>query len=347
MIAPLNWGLGHATRCIPLIRAAAQSGAKVVLASDGRAYQLLKDEFPSLSLIELPAYDVRYDGDNMVFSMARQLPKVLRAMWREHQALKCIVQQYEIDIVISDNRYGLFNQKVKTIFLTHQINLLIPNILLQWWTRVSLRFWINTFFDECWIPDVAGEPNISGVLSHPISLKKIKYIGILSRMKQYCVLKKYDIIIVLSGPEPQRTHLEQQIIIQAQSVPKKILIVGGKPESQINQTLSSNLQYVAFMNAKTLNEAMLAADLVISRSGYSTIMDLVKISKPAILIPTPGQTEQEYLANYFMEQGLFYCQQQDKFNLVDAIEKSQNYLGFPTDYIVHFDDQFLTLMQSS
>lgn len=346
LIAPLNWGLGHATRCIPLIRAALHVDAHVILASDGRSYQLLKEEFPNLLLIALPAYDVRYDSDNMVVSMGKQLPKVLRAMYAEHRMLKQIIQQHNIDLVISDNRYGLFNRKVKCIFLTHQINLLIPNPLLQWYTRRSLRFWINTFFDECWVPDVADSPNISGKLSHGVAMKAIKYIGVLSRMQQYETIRKYDLVVVLSGPEPQRTKLEEKVIAQTRTLDKKILIVGGKPESQERKMISANVEYVAFMNTKDLKEAMLASDVVMSRSGYSTLMDLVKIGKQAILIPTPGQTEQEYLADHFMEAGIFFSVAQEELNLVEAIKKASQYSGFPTDYVHAKDQQLMKLIRS-
>lgn len=328
LVSPLDWGLGHATRCIPLIDKLLQHGVTVILATDGRAYALLQQHYPTLTLLKLPAYNIRYRSANMTLAMASQFPKIVYAMVAEHIALKKIIRQHGIKIVISDNRYGLFHRKVHNIFLTHQLNLIIPNPLLQALVRKGLNRWIRLFFDSCWIPDVADEPSLSGILSHPAPLPSVAYVGSLSRMQYYEVDNEYDVIAVLSGPEPQRTFLEKEIIAQAKELPISFLIVGGKPESEEVKQFSHNVQYVSFLSTTSLNRAMLAADVVVSRSGYSTIMDLAKLKKKAILIPTPGQTEQEYLAQHFMGKNIFLSQPQHKLNLSNALDKLDDYTGF-------------------
>jgi predicted glycosyltransferase len=331
LVAPLDWGLGHATRCIPLIDKLLQHDITVVLATDGRAYTLLQQQYPTLTLLKLPAYNIRYRSSNMTLAMASQFPKIVYAIVAEHIALKKIIRQHGIRTVISDNRYGLFHRKVHNVFLTHQLNLIIPNPLLQTLVRKGLNRWIRLFFDSCWIPDVAEEPSLSGILSHPALLPSVAYIGSLSRMQRYEVEKEYDVIAVLSGPEPQRTFLENEIIAQAKNLTTSFLIVGGKPEMKEVKQFSHNVQYVSFLDTVSLNRAMLAANVVISRSGYSTIMDLAKLKKKAILIPTPGQTEQEYLAHHFMEKNIFLSQPQDKLNLASALDKLDHYTGFLND----------------
>lgn len=328
LVAPLDWGLGHSTRCIPLVDKLLQHGATVILATDGRAYALLQQHYPTLTLLKLPAYNIRYRSTNMTLAMASQLPKIVYAMVAEYIALKKIIRQHGIKIVISDNRYGLFHRKVHNIFMTHQLNVIIPNPLLQAFIRKGLNHWIRLFFDSCWIPDVSDEPSLSGILSHPAPLPSVAYVGSLSRMQRYEVKKEYDVIAVLSGPEPQRTFLEAEIIAQAKELTNSFLIVGGKPESDERKQLSHNIKYVSFLNTTSLNRAMLAADVVISRSGYSTIMDLAKLRKKAILIPTPGQTEQEYLAQHFMDKKIFFNQSQSKLDLANALDELDDYTGF-------------------
>ncbi len=332
LVAPLNWGLGHATRCIPIIQALLAQDVRVLLASDGRAHELLRQEFPELPIFQLPAYNITYRTHNMVFNMAVQLPKIIWAILREQFAIRRLVRAQGIDGIISDNRFGCFHFGIPTVFMTHQINLKIPFRPLEILARWGNRCWIR-LFNTCWIPDVEGKPNLSGSLSHDISLRRVQYIGVLSRMRAYEISKKYDAIAVISGPEPQRSYFEAAILKQAKQLPQyHFLIVGGKPEEDTHQR-AAHVEYVAFLGSKALNDAILASDMVISRSGYSTLMDLAHLRKPALLIPTPGQTEQEYLAEHFMEQGIFYTQTQDAFDLAVALGAVPAYSGWQMEEV--------------
>lgn len=321
LVTPLNWGLGHATRCIPLIHDFLQKDYKVILASDGRALELLKIEFPHLKTLELPSYNIFYPQRFFLLCMLLQFPRVVYAIIAEHLRIRKFVRQYQINEILSDNRFGCFHSKCKSIFMTHQLHIIIPNPILQRIIRWINKTWIRTFFTECWIPDEENEPNLSGKLSHGINMPDLYYIGILSRMKRLNNKKEYDWIAVLSGPEPQRTFLEQKIIKQAKANHKdyKALIIGGKSEKQEQYDIKDNIKYLSFLSTKELNEAMCAAKVVICRSGYSTLMDLMKTKNRAILIPTPKQTEQEYLAQHFLEQGIFFSQNQDEFDLEYAL----------------------------
>jgi uncharacterized protein (TIGR00661 family) len=332
LIAPLNWGLGHATRCMPIINELLAQGADVQLASDGVALDLLKKEYPQLPCHELPSYDIRYPFDSMVLSMAAQSPKILRGCVKEHIWLKKFIQNNKIDIVISDNRFGFFNKNVKSIFMTHQLNIQAP-------FRRLVDF-INAFFikkfDERWIPDFEGEPNIAGSLSHGGLAKSltVNYLGSLSRMKKLEVEKKYKAIFVLSGPEPQRTIFEKKIIeqlsqlkIEKQTTPQYI-VIKGQPNSTQSIQEYENIEIHNYMKANDLNIKILESEVLVARSGYSTIMDLVNLGSTAVLVPTPGQTEQEYLANNLMQKGIFYTQKQAELNIVEALESVKNYSGF-------------------
>ncbi len=325
LVAPLNWGLGHATRCIPLINRLLSMGMEVLLASDGRSLALLREEYPDLPIFELPGYNVKYKGSSMTWNIARQLPKISAAIFAERKKVKQLVANYGIDIIISDNRYGCRNKICKNIFITHQVNLAIPNPGLEILTNEINQQFINRF-DECWIPDFEGAKSLAGKLSD--GRPADRYIGPLSRFKKSETNKLYDIIVVLSGPEPQRTILEEKLIRQLSKIDQKTLIVQGKTEDYKETSLTENIKTISFLPAKSLNDAILASDLIIARSGYSTVMDLVALGKKALLIPTPGQTEQEYLADRLMSQQFFYCQKQDELNIREALEKIDQYSGF-------------------
>ncbi len=340
-MAPLGWGLGHATRCIPLIRELHRQGAIVVLASDGDALALLRQTFPDLHSFELPGYNVKYKAQSMTWNMAWQLPKIIRAIWLEHRLLRHLVKSQGIDGIISDNRFGCFASKKRSIFLTHQVNIQVPFFLANRAVNY-LNHLIVKQFDECWIPDVASIKNLSGELSHPIKPRlraKAKYIGALSQLeKSNAATKRYDAIVVLSGPEPQRTRLEKAIIEQAEHLEGQMLIVQGRPGQQreASALISKNIEIVASMTGEQLQQAILKSSVFIGRSGYSTVMDLARLGKPALLIPTPGQTEQEYLAAKFLRENVFYTQKQNALNLGVGILEAKKLTGLQG---VFFDEK--------
>lgn len=319
LVAPLNWGLGHATRCIPIIKELSLQGATVFLASDGRALDLLRKEFPELPIFKLPEYGIAYTSKSIILNVLKAIPKLLWAVINEHKMVREIVNKHRIDGIISDNRLGCFSRKIPCVFITHQINLIIPSAILQWFSRQLNYFFIKKY-DDCWVPDIAGSPNLSGILSHDTPIKSVTYIGALSRLEEkQQVGKKYDVIAVLSGPEPQRTNLEKAILEQAISLPYQFLIVQGKTETNEQFKVGGNIQVKSSLTSQALNEAILSSDLFIGRTGYSSIMDLAKLKKPALLIPTPGQTEQEYLGDLFSKNGVFHIQTQNELDLAKGI----------------------------
>ncbi|MGB0931769.1 MAG: glycosyltransferase [Chitinophagales bacterium] len=350
IVAPLNWGLGHATRCMPIINALLQRGLTVIIASDGRALSLLKKEYPTLQHIELPAYDIQYSGHTLglVPTMLLQVPKILKTIRAEQRLLQKIVEEEQIDLIISDNRYGCYVKGVLSVFVSHQLFLKMPPFLQFLEPTVAkTQMYFIRHFSSCWIPDFPSiSQSLSGDLAHKQALPKAKFrfVGALSRMKKKPKKKepsiegnkelkgflkeKYDIVAVLSGPEPQRTLFEEMLQKQILEANLEALVVKGITENQVFEQKSKHLQVVNFLTAKELNRVLLAANMVIARSGYSTIMDLAALGKKAILIPTPGQTEQIYLANYFQSKGIFYTDSQSSFDLQNALKESENYTGF-------------------
>lgn len=352
LISPLDWGLGHATRCIPIINEFLATNCKVIIATSGKQKALLVKEFPNLQFLDLKSYEVEYPKKGqMALKMLLQLPKIIKAIKDEHKWLDRIIEEYNIDIVVSDNRYGLWTKKIPCILVTHQIFVNAP--FGEWLIeKVAQHYFKN--FSQIWIPDFQGEDNLSGILSHKKGLTdKFKFIGVLSRFSSLLreqrsnpFEEEFDIMAIISGPEPQRTIFEQIIIEQFQKAQLKALVLRGLPEinvianevapsAQTEKIASSVLlprnddrnKIFNHLETDEFLKYLQKTNLVISRSGYSTLMDLAVLGKKAIFIPTPGQTEQEYLAQYHHWKGHFYSQKQNGFDLEKALVESKNYTG--------------------
>lgn len=325
LVAPLDWGLGHATRCIPIIRELLAQGAEVILAGEGMQEQLLKTEFPDLLFLSLPGYRIRYakTKKGLAWKMILQGPKIKRAIRHENEWLKKIVAEHPIDAVISDNRYGLHHPGIPCIFMTHQ--LLIKSWLGKWSEKILQKRnykYINQF-TECWVPDNENGNDLAGELSHPVLKPAVPlcYTGPLSRFeKKGTAEKKGHILIILSGPEPQRSLLEEKMINGIANYNGTATIVRGVPGSASLVPSTNMIQVFNHLPAEELNKEMEKAEWVIGRSGYSTVMDIAALQKKSILIPTPGQTEQEYLGAYLMKRGIAVSIDQQNFSLKSSLE---------------------------
>lgn len=331
LVCPLDWGLGHATRCIPVINELLRQDAEVVIAADKRPLELLKQEFPQLQFIVFPGYDISYpENGSMVFKMAFSIPEILRKIRQEKTLLKEIIGNEKIDGVVSDNRYGLGIADVPSVLILHQLMIKSPfgEKLLH---KITLNY-IRSF-SFCWVPDFAGKNNLSGDLAHKFPLpENASFIGPLSRfsgmLKHENAEKKYELLVVISGPEPQRTVFEKKVLNQLEELNLKTLVVLGKPEQNPSRQNLKKTEIVSHLNATELYEAIQDSELVLTRPGYSTIMDLAVMQKKAVFVPTPGQTEQEYLGKLFHEKGIQLCVKQNELNISRAIAEAKNLKGF-------------------
>ncbi|MEO6613607.1 MAG: glycosyltransferase [Chitinophagaceae bacterium] len=331
LVAPLDWGLGHATRCIPIIRELLAQGADTWLAGEGAQEELLKTEFPGLPFLSLPGYRVRYAKTRwgLFWKMLQQGPQLRRAIQYEHQWLKKMTAEHGFDGVISDNRYGLYHPAIPSIFLTHQLAIQSP---LGKWSEKFLQKknyrYIN-HFTECWVPDSEGDNNLAAALSHPVKKPAIplRYTGVLSRFeKQDVAEKKGHLVVILSGPEPQRTILEEKIIREISTHQGSATIIRGLPGTVTLVPSTNMIRVYNHLPAAALNTAIQEAEYIISRSGYSTVMDIVTLQKKSILIPTAGQTEQEYLGHSLQERKIALCIDQEEFTLDAALETAKEFL---------------------
>lgn len=344
LVAVLHWGLGHATRCIPIIKMLEEQGARVLVASDGAALALLQLEFPHLLTLKLPAYDIHYKSENMFLNILDQSKKIFKTIKKEQKQLESIIREHNIDIVISDNRFGCYHKKILSIFVTHQINIKTPYKWSDYIVRKINHFWIKKF-DAVWVPDVEHEPSLAGSLSHGHNdqLPPLYYLGVLSRMTRQATSIKPYIAIVLSGPEPQRSFLEQKILTQVKDLPFHFILIRGLLDNKsplLHQY--DNIEVYDFLASRELNKIIGDAMLVISRSGYTTLMDLALTGKKALLIPTPGQTEQEYLAEQLHQKSVFYTCAQKELNLAEDLPKALKM----SDWEVVFDNNLEKIVKN-
>ncbi len=326
LVAPINWGLGHAARCIPLIKSLEKEDFTPVLASDGAALLLLQKEFPHLQSFSLPSYNISYTykGANLKWKLLLHTPSILNTIQKEQNETKKLVAEENISGIISDNRFGVRHEDIPCAFVTHQLHVLSGK-------TTFLSSWIHQRiikkFDECWVPDAAGSQNLSGYLGHLKNQQEnIKYLGILSRFKKGKFPLLFDYMVLLSGPEPQRTLLENILLKAFEKTSKKILFVRGVISEEAIGIRNKNIKILNYLYGTELEKAILSSEMIISRSGYTTLMDLAKLEKKAFFIPTPGQPEQDYLASRMKKLGLApFCKQED-FKL-SMLEETSGYSG--------------------
>ncbi len=331
----MNWGLGHSTRLVPVIETLLKQEAEVILAADKRPYEFLRQRFPDCEIIRFPGFEPFYSGKrSMAVQMLFSFPDMLRHARKANRALQKIIDDRRIDVVISDNRYELYSPKVYSVFITHQLN--IRTGKGQKLFKPVITHLINSYisrYDELWIPDFEDpKENLSGILSHGgrYPVENVRFTGPLSRFKWQPGEKSnlFDLLILLSGPEPQRTIFEQTVTAQASQTDLRTVIMQGKPEEKKKQT-QGNITLISHADDEEMAALISSAPLVISRPGYSTIMDLSVFGKKAVFVPTPGQTEQEYLAMRLKKSGCCHYEEQKSFDLTRAIREVEKYTGLP------------------
>ena len=348
LVAPLNWGLGHATRCIPLIRELLSRGCKVIVASDGASHALLVEEFPEVTHISSPHTEIRYSKSPRWFgwAMIKLLPRFWLQIKREQRWIRSIVAAYQIEAIISDNRYGMAHPAIPSVLITHQLGIQTGygKQVDRWIQKVLYRF-IDQY-QSVWVPDVKEDPSLAGTLSHPVSYPTIpvEYVGMLNRFSRSnpkaTTSSKEDrpVLVLLSGPEPQRTLLEKLILKQAASFNGSLIIVRGLPAVVNAQTVTNTdqqhlqelygiprVRQFDHLAATELQNLLQGVDYIVCRSGYTTLMEMIPLQKKLLLIPTPGQPEQQYLASYADQQRYAPFWNQDRFSLVAALEEASRY----------------------
>ena len=255
------------------------------------------------------------------------MPSVFLAVKKEQKIVDEIIEKEQIVGVISDNRFGVYSKKVPSVYITHQLNVLSGNTTFIT-SKIHQKIWKK--FDECWIPDVATKSNLSGKLGHLQNDNfNLKYMGALSRLSYFTTGLKYDVLVLLSGPEPQRTLLEDKVLKELENYNGSVLFVRGDLKNSSTIKTAENIIVKDYLLTHDLEKAINESKLVLARSGYSTILDLAALEKKAFFIPTPGQFEQEYLAEKMSKENVAPFSTQEKFKIED-LENVKNFNGFKT-----------------
>ncbi|MFM6994407.1 MAG: glycosyltransferase [Sediminibacterium sp.] len=324
-IAPLDWGLGHATRCISLAKALVQLDYQVFIASEGHHEVILREALPEATFLPLPGYRIQYSKEAKWFllKMIAQLPKIIFSVYYERNWLRKMQKQFKFDVILSDNRFGFYHNKVASVFITHQLNIQSG---FAWTNRIInvLQYRFIKKFDALWVPDIEGEKNYAGILSNPSKKPSIPiwYMGALSRLQpsvNHTIQNKIRFLGIVSGPEPQRTLFENALWMQGNAGEDTFAIVAGRPVGNNEPTTSNKGKLYPHANGTDLADLINAAEYIIFRGGYTSLMELIPFKKKLIIIPTPGQTEQEYLANWWALNHWAICYHQEGFNLKEAL----------------------------
>jgi len=345
-ISPIDWGLGHATRCITLIKGFEKLGYQVYIATEGYHEAILKEALPSCHFLPLRGYRIRYAKWGFILPLVLlfQLPKIIYSIIHEQNWLKKAQAQYEFDLIVSDNRFGFYHKLVPSVFITHQLNL---QMHFAWATNLFQKLqyaWLKRF-TACWIPDIEGANNLSGILANPKQKSSIPlwYMGCLSRLIDTAIDTSADnsssihgathnnqnvFLGIVSGPEPQRTLLENLLWKAGNALNIAFVVIAGTPsKEQPNKLLeeNKNAKLYAHLAAPALVSEIKRAEYIICRGGYTTLMELIPFEKKLIFIPTPGQTEQMYLGKLWEEKNWALCYSQENFKLNIALEEASNF----------------------
>ena len=336
LVSPLSWGLGHATRDVPIINHLLEKGHEIGVAATGIALELLAIEFPSLRFYEVPDYPSPYTSEG--FSVPRVvalLPAMQNDIIREHRIISKIAKQDKYDLIISDNRYGAYARGVPSLFISHQIRFSTPGGIERLERMIeaySEHYHKN--YERVIIPDnPPGALSLSGKLGRarrPITRKRAYYAGIITDIAKKDVVHDIDYLVSISGPKVTKDALKEAIVLQIGSLPGEKVILLGDPGTIFEQRPDEDTLVKSHATRSEMADLMNRARFVITRSGYTTVMELAELGKKDILFtPTPGQTEQEYLSVYYKERGWIHSVPQRELNLVSDIAQARRMKGFP------------------
>lgn len=343
VVAPLNWGLGHATRSMPIIRELLKQGHRVTVASDGLALKLMQSEFPSLDFWELPGYGVHYQKP-VLLSLTRQIPDIQRIIRQEHLKILDRLKASHANVIISDNRYGVWHPDIPSILITHQIQLPIGRRMTKF-----MNPWLGRYlnpFREIWVPDFAPPDHLTGYMTETRDSRVVR-IGPLTRFAQCDLEENIDLLVLISGPEPARTRWETHILQEAARLPyQQMVLLRGLPgEASRLRHSNERLTIHNHLPAHALNTLIGKSRAIICRAGYSTIMDLMVMGKSAIMVPTPGQPEQEYLARRLDNKHLAVVRYTELFDIQQAVLALKHCNPWPRGSYVSWHERFNSLTQ--
>lgn len=304
LVAVLDWGLGHATRMVPVIDVLAKSGLNIIIASSGHSLGYLRARYPLLQTLELPSKKVTYSRYGAGWALAKRVIQQPRLNRIQENWTREVVKKHGVNGVISDNVYGAVSNQVPCVIVTHQLGLMAPVFKSAF--DKKLAAWLDRFA-EVWIPDLPGTDSLAGKMTENVFVTtRRRYVGRLSRLEELPAQNKaYDMLALVSGPEPQRTAMENIALEYFEKCSGKKQLIRGASDLPGLDVDGKNVEIKDFLDGVQLSETIQRSKMVICRSGFSTLCDLMALNARAELIPTPQQPEQEYLSERCREKGWF------------------------------------------
>jgi uncharacterized protein (TIGR00661 family) len=338
-IAPLNWGLGHATRLLPLIKLLSSKNYLIYIGASGRSKEVLQREISKCVFFDFPEYPIKYPQSRFFVTrfMLIIFPQMLIAMIKEYQKLKKLNKEYDFDLIVSDNRFSLSLKNVKSLLISHQLRYKLPWPIKQMeWLPEYFNYYHFRKYDKIIIPDIETGDTLTGELSHEMRYlpkNKLYYLGLITDLMQLegNENEEIDYFVIISGPEPQRTKFENLIYHQLAKLKGRVIVTLGKPEKNYKIRMG-NAEIYAYMTREKISHYLARAKFIISRPGYTTVMEMIESGKCGLFIPTPGQIEQEYLAKHFLKNNWCYAKSQFRFDLESDVEIAKSYSGFPKNF---------------
>jgi uncharacterized protein (TIGR00661 family) len=316
LFAISSLGLGHATRTLVVIREYLRRGYRITVISTGNALAFLRLELadaPGVEFREMRDYPPleRGTGWRLYWYLFVDLLRTWRVIRHEHQQVQNIAADY--DFIFSDGRYGFYSRWTPSFILSHQIAFIPPKGLRETsWLTENINIAALRKFDCLFIPDYPWPSlNLAGHLAHSQNLYRCphRYIGVLSSYQQLDLEQDIDYLFVISGYLLEhKASFVQNLLEQALELPgRKVFVLGvvDQQDELYNRYRRDDLEIHMVASGALRQQLFNRANVIISRAGYSTVMDLVEYGKRALLIPTPNQTEQEYLAYYLGSQQYF------------------------------------------
>lgn len=318
------WGLGHATRTLPIIRKVLKEGHEVTVVSSGRALSMLRQELgddPKYAELEDYQPPETLNPSFLVLATLLRFPVYVTSMFHEHDFVRRFVLDRKVDVIFSDNRYGFYSRDIPSYFLGHQLRILNPlgNRVLEDGTEVYNNYFLKRYAGVL-VPDYEEE-GLAGRLAHDLSIideKHLNYIGALSEFSYRSAVEDVDVFVSISGPEPSRSSFERLVMKQLEGFKGRVVVSLGKPEDKNHSSPNTN----SYFNRKEREDLLNRSRIVVARSGYSTVMDLFSLRKRGFLIPTPGQLEQEYLAELHKERRTFYSVHESELDLPRQLDEA-------------------------
>jgi len=337
LFAVHDWGLGHATRSLVLIRALVQRGdAVTILMAESPGLALLRAELGDACEFypyeDIPKPFSRYPAV-FYFRMSCSVPQIWLRFTLEQRLTERLVRERRLDAVVSDSRLGVWSREAPSYCVFHSLRQIIPGRprqlerIVERAQRYALRG-----YRAILVPDVEGDDALAGDLAHDLDVDwrgKLVYIGPLSELQPNGAAEDIDYFFSISGVEPHHTMLAERVLAALPALRGRSVVALGRPGSAADVRTVGNATIHGYLDRRAQGEMLARARVIVGRSGYTTLMEAAGFGKRALFVPTPGQSAQEYLAKFHCERGRVFSTVQSALDIACDLARAEAASGLP------------------